>query len=71
MPRVAISRDTNVPYTSSSCHSGGSNERLKVADSASSTKAPEAGIREDCDELANDRKGRSTACYFAFVIGKS
>jgi hypothetical protein len=45
--------------------------RLLLADSAGSTKAPEAGIREDCDELANDRKGRSTACYFAFVIGKS
>jgi hypothetical protein len=45
--------------------------RTTLNDSASSTKAPEAGIREDCDELANDRKGRSTACYFAFVIGKS
>jgi hypothetical protein len=29
-----------------------------MADSASSTKAPEADIREDWDELANDGKGR-------------
>jgi len=31
----------------------------KVADSASSTNALEADIREDCDELADGRSGRS------------
>jgi hypothetical protein len=35
-------------------------ERL-LTDSASSTKAPEADIREDWDEFANDHNGRSTA----------
>jgi hypothetical protein len=34
-------------------------ECLILADSASSTKAPEADIREDWDEHTNDRKGRS------------
>ncbi len=38
-------------------------ECLFMADSASSTKAPEANIREDWDELANDRKGRRPAGY--------
>jgi len=33
-------------------------ERRFMADSASSTKGSEADIREDWDELANDRNGR-------------
>ena len=33
-------------------------ERPLLADNASSTKAPEADIREDWDGLAYDRKGR-------------
>jgi hypothetical protein len=32
-----------------------------MADRASSTKVPEADIREDRDELSNDREGRSPA----------
>jgi hypothetical protein len=31
-----------------------------MADSASSTKMPKADIREDLDQLANGRKGRTT-----------
>jgi hypothetical protein len=32
-----------------------------MADSSGSTKAPEADIREEWDELANGRNGRKTA----------
>jgi hypothetical protein len=42
------------------------------ADSASSTNASEADIREDWDELANERKGRGphTRRAYAHVVGE-